>query len=274
MTVAQAIRAAAERLADISDTARLDAELLMAHALQMSRSDMLIRAMRNDVPSGYAHLIDRRAAYEPVAYITGQQEFYGRSFKVAPGVLIPRPDSETVVQAALSACPNPARVLDLGTGSGALLLSVLAERPGAFGVGIDACDAAIEIARANAMAQNRECDLAIHRRDWREGGWADDLGRFDLILCNPPYVETGAALDRDVRDFEPASALFAGDDGLDDYRLLIPQLHQLMRETGVAIFEIGATQSLSVCEIAEMAGFAVEMRRDLANRPRVLIFRT
>ena len=273
MTVGEAIRVAAQRLAATSDTARLDAELLMAHALGMGRSDMLLRAMQDAVPEGVEALIDRRAAHEPVAYITGVQEFYGRVFTVEPGVLTPRGDSEVLIEAALELVPAPRRVLDLGTGSGALVLTVLAECGCADGIGIDASEAALSVAGANAQAHGLDGRCTFHRRDWREAGWADDLGTFDLILCNPPYVEEDAALDPDVRDSEPASALVAGKEGLDDYRVLIPQLRSLMDANAVAIFEIGHTQAEAVTEIARAHGFAVETRKDLANRPRCVVIR-
>lgn len=271
MIVGEAIRAAAETLAATSDTARLDAELLMAHALGLSRSAMLLKAMRDPAPAGFSALVERRAAYEPVAYITGIQEFYGRTFAVEPGVLIPRADSETLILAALAACPAPERVLDLGVGSGALLLTFLAERPGAAGVGIDASPVAIEVTGRNAAALEVEQRCALHRRDWRQPGWGEDLGTFDLILCNPPYVEDDAPLDAQVRDFEPAGALFAGPEGLDDYRILIPQMPHLLQENGCAVVEIGAAQAEQVAALAQAAGLASELRRDLAGRPRALL---
>ncbi|MFL0355422.1 peptide chain release factor N(5)-glutamine methyltransferase [Erythrobacter sp. GH1-10] len=274
MTVAEAIRAAAERLSATSDTARLDAELLMAHALGVSRSDMLVRAMRDPVPETFDTLVVRRQRHEPIAYITGRQEFYGRDFAVGPGILIPRGDSETLIEAAIEIAPHARSVLDLGTGSGALLITALLELDDASGVGIDVSETAVRVSGSNARALGLGEDrVRFLQRDWSEPGWADDLGRFDLILCNPPYVEDDAPLDPDVREFEPAGALFSGPEGLDDYRVLIPQLRKLMTENPVAIIEIGATQAESVSEIAEMAGFAVEMRHDLANRPRAVIFR-
>lgn len=269
-TVGEAIRAAAEALARASDTARLDAELLMAHALGVSRSDMLLKAMRDPAPEGFAALVARRAGHEPVAYITGEAEFYGLTLRVTPATLIPRGDSETLVEAALEICPDAARVLDLGTGSGALLLAVLAALPGASGIGIDASPAALEAARVNAAAL-AGTRAEIREGNWREEGWADDLGTFDLILCNPPYVEDDADLDAQVRDFEPASALFAGPEGLDDYRVLIPQLRALMNAGAAAIVEIGAGQAEAVGTLAAEAGFTVQLRRDLAGRPRALI---
>ncbi|KEO89835.1 SAM-dependent methyltransferase [Erythrobacter longus] len=277
MRTADAIRAASTQLEATSDTARLDAELLMAHALGVTRSDMLLRHMQDAAPVAFDSLIARRAAHEPVAYITGKQEFYGREFSVEPGALIPRPDSEVLIDTALELCPDPKRVLDLGTGSGALLFTILLERPKAQGVGIDASQQAIEIALDNGTGFDAaehlmdDWEWKLHCRDWTTPGWAKDLGQFDLIVCNPPYVETSASLEPDVRDFEPASALFAGSEGLDDYRILIPQLRALMTDDAVAIFEIGYTQAQAVTQIAQDQGFSVELHHDLAGRPRCLV---
>ncbi|MWV28808.1 peptide chain release factor N(5)-glutamine methyltransferase [Aurantiacibacter rhizosphaerae] len=276
-TVASAIREAATRLSGTSDTARLDAELLMAHALGCSRSDMLLRRMQDAAPAGFASLVDRRAACEPVAYIIGAQEFYGRSFAVTPDVLIPRGDSESVVEAALNAVLNAApeapRILDCGTGSGALLLTLLAELPDAQGVGIDASAPAVEVARGNAARLGMTGRADIRVADWTVPGWADDLGQFDLIIANPPYVESDAQLDADVRDYEPASALFAGPDGLDDYAILIPQLPKLLMKNGIAVLEIGSTQAEMVSEIAQQHGFAATAHKDLGQRDRALLLR-
>jgi len=267
-TIARALREAATRLAATSDTARLDAELLMAHALGTSRSDLLLRHTAAPLPHAFAALVDRRAAHEPVAYILAEQEFYGRPFAVGPGVLIPRPDSETVVAAALAACPAPRRVLDCGVGSGALLLTVMAETDAAEGIGIDRSPQALAIARANATRHAPAARMVA--ADWHVPGWAEGLGRFDLILANPPYVEEAALLAPDVRAWEPAEALFAGADGLDDYRVLLPQLPALLTPGGVAVVEIGAAQANAVTALAERAGFTVTLHRDLAGRPRAL----
>ncbi len=271
MTVAEAIRAAAQRLAAASDTARLDAELLMAHALGISRSAMLLRAMQDPAPASFGALVKRRAGHEPVAYITGFAEFYGLEIAVSPATLIPRGDSETLIAAALEVAPTDGRALDLGTGSGALLLALLANRADWHGVGVDASAAALAVAAGNAGTLGLADRSAWLRRDWHVPGWADGLGTFDLILCNPPYVEADAALDRQVRDWEPHCALFAGPQGLDDYRALIPQLGKLIVPGGTMIFEIGASQAERVTAIAAAAGFAAELRRDLAGRPRALI---
>lgn len=273
-TVAEAIRAAAQRLAATGDTARLDAELLMAHALGASRSGLLLRNMQDAEPDGYAALVERRARHEPVAHIIGVQEFYGRDFAVSPEVLIPRGDSEVLIDAALEEAGHAKRVLDLGTGSGALLITALLELEGASGIGIDASGAALEVARANAQALGLIGAAARFRlRDWREEGWAHDLGTFDLVLANPPYVEEAAELDRQVRDYEPAAALFAGPEGLDDYRVIVPQLGKLLVEGGVAILEIGHTQAQAVAQIAQNCGFSVRIVPDLANRPRCVVLR-
>jgi release factor glutamine methyltransferase len=271
MTVGEAIRAAAEALAAVSDTARLDAELLMAHMFGTSRSELLLRHMRDPEPPGFAALVGRRAGHEPVAYITGSQEFYGLPFIVTPATLIPRGDSETLVEAALAERPDAARVLDLGTGSGALLLAVLACIRGAQGVGIDRSAQAVAVAARNAEALGLRPQAQFREGDWHAPGWAADLGTFDLILCNPPYVESDAALDAQVRDFEPASALFAGPEGLDDYRVLIPQLRALMNAGGLAVLEIGANQADAVSALGHAAGFATDLRRDLAGRARALL---
>ncbi|RXZ64928.1 peptide chain release factor N(5)-glutamine methyltransferase [Pelagerythrobacter rhizovicinus] len=272
-TVAGALRAAAERLEVTSDTARLDAEVLMAHALGVSRSELLLRHMRDAAPKGFAALLERRAAHEPVAYIVGEQEFYGRSFRVTPDVLIPRADSEATLAAALEGAGARGRVLDLGVGSGALLLSFLAERPGWQGVGIDRSPGALAVARDNAARLDVERRARLLPRDWHVPGWGENLGQFDRVIANPPYVEDAATIAPSVRRYEPAGALFAGPEGLDDYRALIPQLPALLAPAGLAVLEIGAAQADAVSAIARQAGFSAELRRDLADRPRALILR-
>ena len=273
MTVSQALRTASAALAKVSDTARLDAEVLMAHALDANRSDLLLRHMGDPVPEGFAQLVERRLNHEPVAYIIGHQEFYGRDFIVNSDVLIPRGDSETIVAAALEACPCAGRVLDCGTGSGALLLTVMAEGGCAEGVGVDCSLGALAVAAANAARLGLAERVHMLHGDWHEPAWSAEFGRFDLILTNPPYVEEDADLAPSVRQFEPAGALFAGAEGLDDYRILIPQLRGLLAPGGVVVLEIGYRQAEAVGGIAGDHGFATELRRDLAGRPRALILR-
>ncbi len=272
-SVSEALRDAARQFEKTSDTARLDAELIMAHRLGVSRSQMLLTRMDVACPKGFLDDCNRRMAHEPVAYILGEQEFFGLPFKVGPGVLIPRSDSEVLVETALELTGDAGRVLDLGTGSGALLLAFLANRPRWVGVGADQSMGALEYASQNAQVLGLSERTSWPQLDWREAGLAQVPGPFDLILCNPPYVEAGADLVRDVEDYEPASALFAGSDGLDDYRILIPAVGALMQEGGVAIFEIGATQADAVCALAQEQGFSPEIRNDLANRPRAVVLR-
>jgi len=270
-TVADALREGARRLEAVTDTARLDAELLMAKALGASRSEVLLRHMDDAEPDLFAGLVTRRLAHEPVAQILGRKEFYGREFRLSRDVLIPRADSETTVAAALEVCPADARILDCGTGSGALLLTLLAELPGASGVGIDRSLAALAVAADNAARLGLADRADMRLGDWHETDWRPGLGSFDCVIANPPYVESGAELDRSVREFEPAGALFAGPDGLEDYRVLVPQLPGLLAPGGMAVLEIGAGQAEAVSAIAAETGFRSELRRDLGGRARALI---
>jgi release factor glutamine methyltransferase len=238
-------------LSTVSDTPDLDARILREHA-------------RDDAE--FASFIARRLKHEPVAYIIGTRGFWTIDLDVTPAVLIPRPDSESLIDAALEHFGDnaPKHILDLGTGSGALLLAALDQWPEATGVGVDASEAALEIATRNADR------IAPGRAKMRLGNWTDGINEmFDLVLCNPPYVEAGADLDPQVRDYEPASALFAGEDGLDDYQILVPQLMRVTK--GIACIEIGHTQAVAVGTLLENEGFAVTCRKDLGGRDRCLI---
>lgn len=271
MNIAAALREAAAALDETSDTPRLDAELLMAHALGVSRSDLLLRHMAEAVPERFGALLARRMAHEPVAYILGEQEFFGLPFRVTPAVLVPRADSETLVERALTVRPDAKRVLDCGTGSGALLLAVLANLPQAQGIGIDRSPEALAVAGENAARLGLEARARMLHADWDLPGWTDPLGeRFDLVLANPPYVEEAAQLAPAVRLHEPSGALFAGPAGLDAYRRLLPQLPALLAPGGVALVEIGAGQAEPVGAVAAAAGLAAVLHRDLGDRPRVL----
>jgi release factor glutamine methyltransferase len=274
VTIADTLREAAATLAETSDTPRLDAELLMAHALDVSRSELLLRHMRDPAPAAFPGLLERRTGHEPIAYILGRQEFFGIDFRVGPAVLIPRADSEIMVETALACRPDAASVLDCGTGSGALLLTVLAMLPQARGVGIDRSDGALAVAAGNAGRLGLAARARMALADWDQPGWANALGGpFDLILANPPYVEADAELSPSVAAHEPAGALFAGIEGLDAYRVLLPQLPELLAPDGVALVEIGASQAGPVSEIAQAAGFSAVLHRDLGGRPRLLELR-
>lgn len=274
-TIAETLRTATAQLAAVSETPRLDAEILMAHVLGCSRADMLMRQHDLQVPDSFAALVERRAGAEPIAYIRGVQEFWDLTLTVTPDVLIPRGDSETLIEVAVTAFAGrgePKRVLDLGTGSGALLLAALSAFPDATGIGVDASVAALAVAKGNAAKLGFGDRAAFQHVDWRAAGWTQGLGRFDLILCNPPYVEDDATLAPTVVEHEPHSALFAGVDGLDDYRVLMPQIPAMLAPNGIAVFEIGYTQTEAVSNLASKAGLSTEMRRDLGGNPRALRF--
>jgi release factor glutamine methyltransferase len=275
MTVAHALREAAAVLGATSDTPRLDVELLMAQALAVSRSELLLRHLRDPAPTAFTALLDRRIAHEPIAYILGQQEFFGLEFRVSPAVLIPRADSEVLVETAIACHPDALTVLDCGTGSGALLLAVLTMLPQARGIGVDRSEAALAIAGGNAARLGLSTRARMAAVDWDQPGWADSLGGpFDLILANPPYVEADACLAPSVAAHEPAGALFAGPEGLDAYRILLPQLPALLTPDGIAFVEIGASQAEAVTALAQASGFTIKLHRDLGGRARLLELRS
>jgi release factor glutamine methyltransferase len=262
-----ALRQAAQDLTRVSDTPRLDAELLLAHALGITREALLLGSDR-PIPPAFGALVQRRLAHEPVAYITGRKAFWTLDLHVTPAVLIPRPETETLIEAAIQhfGARAPRTVLDLGTGSGALLLAALDQWPSARGLGVDRSTAALEVARGNA----ERLGFADRARLVR-GDWADAIeARFDLILCNPPYIEAGAALPPQVAAHEPPSALFAGADGLDDYRRLAPQLPRLLRPGGLAVLEIGSTQAGQVSALIRAHRLKTSTIKDLAGLDRCL----
>ena len=270
--VERAVTAAARALAGMSDTPRLDAELLMAHALGIERDALLLWPPADPVPQSFKAALDRRLAGEPIAYITGRRAFWNIDLEVGPGVLIPRPDSETLIAAAVqhfSGTAGPNRILDLGTGPGTLLLAALDEWPRSVGIGLDRSRVALDYARRNA----ERLGLA-GRAEFRVGNWAEGLTeRFDLVLCNPPYVAAGAELEPEVADFEPAEALFAGPEGLDDYHVLARQIGALLDREGLAAVEIGADQGESAAAVFRASGLSSELALDLGGRPRALLIR-
>lgn len=260
------LRAAAETLP--GDTARLDAEYLLAAAMGVERLAMLagMGALLDEAIARFEDWLERRRQFEPVAHILGEREFWSLSLKVTPDVLVPRPDSETLIVDALDSGVKPARVLDLGTGSGALLLAALSEWPLATGLGVDRSEAALAVAAENAARLGMAA-----RAEFRLGDWAEGLNeRFDLILCNPPYIEEGTELMPDVALFEPHGALFGGADGLDPYRRLFPEARRLLTPCGVAIFEFGVGQAEALLRLSAGAGLSARLAHDLAGRPRAI----
>lgn len=228
-----------------------------------------MKHLGDPAPASFDALVERRLSHEPVAYITGSRGFRTVEIGVGPGVLVPRADSETLIEAAVAHFPDhdmPLRVLDLGTGPGTLLLAALAEWPQAHGLGVDASEAALAYARRNAATMEM-ADRAV----FKAGDWANGLGgEFDLILCNPPYIGVGEDLGPEVREHEPAAALFGGADGLDDYRRIIPDLPRLLAPGGIAVLEIGWTQGEAVSALMRGAGLDPVLHHDLGGRPRAV----
>ena len=277
-TRAAALDWGAARLAEAGiDAPRLEARLLLAHALGIDAAALLAdRGAPLAAGNDYRRLIERRAARVPLAYLLGTREFWSLPFAVSPATLIPRPDSETVVEAALAAAPKPPsgrgrRVLDLGTGTGCLLLSLLSEWRDAWGLGVDVVPAACALAAANAASLGLAGRAAFLCADWD----AALRGRFDVIVSNPPYIPHAdvAALMPEVARYEPASALDGGPDGLAPYRHLLPAIASLLAPGGIAVFEHGADQAATLAGLAARWGYAVAPRRDLAGIDRAVVLR-
>ena len=265
----RALADAARQLSDTSDTSRLDAELLMAEALHIDRDRLILSPPDRQVPKRYWEMVDRRKAGEPIAYITGRRAFWDIELHVGPGVLIPRPDSEVLIASAIEHFGDtpPRRVLDLGTGPGTLLLAALDVWKEATGLGIDVSRRALSYASANARRLGFEKRLKFKLGDWAEG----IAETFDLILCNPPYIAEGDELGPGVREYEPDEALFAGDEGLDAYRALAPQLPHLLNPGGLAAVEIGLEQGEEVSSLLARDGLQASIANDFAGRPRAVL---
>jgi release factor glutamine methyltransferase len=264
---------AAERLTRAGvDSARVDTRILLAHAMGISR-EHLIAAIRHPTlgeVAAFQGSIDRRLAREPLAYITGHKEFWSLDFAVGPGVLVPRPETETLVETALSLFADraaPLSVADLGTGSGAILIAVLKEFPQARGLGFERSPDALHYARTNLRAHGLDSRGEILAADWSDA----PAEQFDLVLSNPPYILTAdiAALEPEVRLYEPHAALDGGPSGLDAYRALARLLPKLLRPGGVGLLELGHGQADLVKPL--FRDLAVpRIAPDLAGIPRIL----
>jgi release factor glutamine methyltransferase len=232
------------------------------------------RILERNAPNAatFAAYVARRATHEPVAYILGRKEFWSLDFEVSPAVLIPRPDSETIVETALARLKHtpPRTILDLGTGSGCLLIALLSEWKEAAGLGVDISKDAIDIARRNAARL-----LEGPRAMFKVNDWTQDLDqRFDLIVSNPPYITAREllSLDRDVAGFEPALALQGGEDGLDPLRRIASGLAKLMRADALALIELGIDQAAAASRILVNAGLEIlGIAKDLAGRDRAIV---
>lgn len=274
-TRAAAMARAARRLSAAGvDGAGRDAELLMRWASGLSGAGLSARlseAPGEAEAARFAHGVAARAARRPLSHVTGERMFWGRRFAVTPDVLDPRPETETMVAAALD-LPAWRRVLDLGVGSGCILLTLLAERAGAEGVGVDASAAALVVAARNRAALGLEGGATLRRGDWLAG--VD--GAFDLVVCNPPYIAAAemTGLAPEVAAHEPTGALTPGGDGLGAYRAIAPRLADALTPGGAALFEIGPTQAAAVAEIFAASGWAApKVLPDLDGRDRCLLFR-
>lgn len=258
----------------------LEARLLISHALNLDEVDYATlpnRPVSGEELEVLQKLLDLRRARMPLSQIFGDKEFWSLNFRVTKDTLTPRADSETLTLAALGEIKDPKaelRILDMGTGSGCLLLSLLSEWPNATGLGIDISDKALAIAKENAA--NLELS---NRAEFRISNWTNELNeieKFDLIICNPPYIGTDekASLDPEVVDHEPEIALFSGREGLDDYKLIAPLLGRHLRKNGVIILEIGHLQGQKVKEIFILHGFNnITLKQDLGRRDRCLVIK-
>jgi release factor glutamine methyltransferase len=259
---------ATRRLAEAgNESARLDARLLWQFAQDVEAGALVAKGRA--IPL-FESFVRRRLVHEPLAYILGHKEFWSLSFAVGPGVLIPRPDSETLIEALCKTIPDRAAqlsILDLGTGSGCLLVAALSEYPNAKGVGVDSSPTALDWARKNIKALGLEARARLIESDWLGQAPAT----FEVIVCNPPYIAAAAIeeLAPDVRLFEPRSALDGGFDGLDAYRALAPRISRWLAPGGRAFFEIGAGQEAAVRAILEAGNLTVpSVFADLSGHPR------
>ncbi len=276
MTGAQALADAIRQLvaAGVPDAPR-DARRLLAHAMRIDPARLALHLsdpLQAEAAARFAVAIAARARRQPVSQITEERWFYGRKFRVTPDVLDPRPETETLIAAALE---EPfARVLDLGTGSGAILLSLLAERPDASGLGTDASPAALAVAAGNARALGQEARAEFHAGDWWQA--VPPGAQFDLIVSNPPYIaeDEMSWLEPEVRDWEPRMALTPGRDGLAAYRAIASGTAAHLRPHGRVLVEIGPTQASAVQGFFSAAGLVeVRVLPDLDGRDRVVVAR-
>jgi release factor glutamine methyltransferase len=280
ITFADANRRAAAVLAEAGiETPKRDARVLLCEAADIDHAALLRdpdARLGDEAAARLRGFVERRLAREPVSRILGRREFWGLSLRINLDVLDPRADTETLVAAAVETLRDrrndPLRILDLGTGSGALLCALLSEFPQAFGVAADRDARTLTIARENLVACGFACRSALFC-----GDWSDALGQaFDLIVCNPPYVRSAdiASLAPEVRDYDPRAALDGGPDGLLAYRAIAADLGRLAAPDGIAILEIGFDQAESAAECFREAGWAsIAVRRDLENQPRALLVR-
>ena len=284
MTIASAVRQLAGRLRsgwggrDDDGTPGLDARMLLGHALTLQVADLSLR-QDDEVPVAALvraeRMIDRRLRGEPVARIIGTKEFWSLDFRLSPGTLVPRPDTETLVEATLRRIDAegqrdaPLRLLDLGTGSGCILLALLSELPKATGIGTDCSPDAVATATSNAARLGLS-----DRADFVAGDWAEGIdGPFDVVVSNPPYIETADLPDLPVEviGHDPSLALDGGEDGLDPYRAILPEIPGLLAKGGFAVVEYGPRQSEPIAALARSVGLGAATGCDLGGRERIAL---
>lgn len=283
MKIKEILQRSTSDLQPISESSALDASLLLSKVTGYSKVELFLKDEEDlsaEQLKNFEMLLQRRLKSEPMAYILGEKEFWGLRFEVVPGVLIPRPDTETLVATLLALIPNTeyeGKVADLGTGSGAILLSILSELPHFKGVGVDKNDTALQIAQKNA--KNLELD---ERSIFVHSHWLDSVDdSFDVVVSNPPYIETSTiqGLMEDVKGFEPLSALDGGEDGLDCYRSLLKSAYGKLRKGGLLLLEIGYNQRESVAQLLQSyktdadegnAFEQIECFKDLSGNDRVI----
>jgi release factor glutamine methyltransferase len=278
LSIAEALFEATQilRTAGVPESRR-EAGSLLAHVIQKDRTFLISHAEEKLEPHTvheFRDVVERRAAGEPLQYITGYQDFYGRSFRVTPDVLIPRPETELLVEAALGLM-HGSRFCDVGTGSGCIAVTLLCERPDSRAVGLDLSPAALAVARENAGAQRVDQRIEFLVSDCFDA-LPENTRPFDLIVSNPPYVaaDVVAGLQREVKDHEPMVALTPGPDGLSIIRRLITEAPQFLQKDGHLLLEIGFDQGETVRELVEGSKFKLlETRPDLQGIPRIVILR-
>ena len=280
MTLRQAAVHARDQIGSVGElaaSAAMDAELLLLHTLSLPRTILYTypgRLLNEREQAAFAAAVARRLTGEPMQYITGVQEFYGLALAVTPAVLIPRPETELLVEAVLQRLPpnGALRIADVGTGSGAIAIALASHMPEARIVAVDCSREALAVARRNAAAHG-----VAGRIEFVEGDLLRDLAsaaRFDAVVSNPPYIPLGdrAGLERQVREFEPATALFAGQDGMSMYDRLLPEAWTCLQPGGLLAMEIGAGQREAVA--ARLQGWtAVQFLEDLRGIPRTVVAR-
>jgi len=267
---------AQEQLKDTSDTPRLDAEILLAHTLNISRSSLLALESIVELPEQFSALVARRSRSEPIAYMLGEWEFFSLPFFVEAPVLVPRPETEHLVESVLQFCGEPESILDIGTGTGCVVITLLTQLPEAHGYATDLKDHNLELARKNATRHQVVDRLRFEPGDLFEP-FDSSSKTFDVICSNPPYValRDQDTLDPTVKNFEDGTALFSGDDGLDLIRRLIEEAPKHLTAEGWLAFEFGIRQDSVIEQLLSGRGYRdIRIVPDLAGIPRIALGRT